>query len=317
MKIIILDKIDNSAIDMFKESFETDVKTGLSEQEIIDIINPYDAVVVRSATKITKKIIDAAPNLKLIGRGGTGVDSIDIKAATEKNIAVMNTPTSNCISVTEYVIGLMIGASRNIIFANNKLKENIWAKKESKGYELKDKTLGIIGFGNIGKEVCKRAIAFDMTVLTYDPFIDNEIVKSFGAKKMEIDEIITNSDYITLHIPLIDATKNLIDSKKLESMKKNAIWINCARGGTVDEDALYTALKNNSIKGAALDVFANEPLKNSKLCELNNIILTPHIAGSTHEAQARCGTDLVKQFLYFFNNEYKNILNLKDIKLGD
>ena len=300
-RILITDPIDEEGIKILKKYFDVDVKTELKEDEIVKIIKNYDALIVRSATKVTKKIIDAS-NLKVIGRAGTGLDNIDVESAKAKGIAVLNSPIGNVVSVAELVFGMMISLSRNLIKANISMKSGKWEKKGLMGNELYGKTLGIIGLGRIGKEVAKIALAFGMHVIAYDPFI-KEVE---NVKLVSLDELLENSDFITIHVPLTDETKNLIGKNEIEKMKKGVKIINTSRGGIVNEDALYDALVSGKIAGAALDVFENEPpfgSNSEKLLELDNVIVTPHIGASTHEAQKKCGIEIAENILKFFGNK--------------
>jgi len=311
MKILITDPIDEEGIKILENEFDVDIKENLTEDEIISIIENYDAMIVRSATKVTAKIIEAGKNLKVIGRAGTGVDNIDIDAATNHNIAVINAPRGNVIAVAELVFGMMITLARNLIKGNNSLKNKQWIKKELKGIELAGKTLGIIGLGRIGREVAKRATAFDMKVIAYDPF-----VKEFpNVEIVEFDELLKRSDFITIHVPLTKETENMISFDEFEKMKSTAILINCARGGVVDEEALYDALINGKISGAGLDVFVNEPPfsgESAKLLELENVMLTPHIGAATKEAQKKCGIEIAQQVRKFLKTgTAENIINFK------
>ncbi len=312
MKILILDKIDDESVAMLKSRFHVDEKHGLPEDEIISVIPDYSAIVVRSATKVTEKIIEAGKALKLIARAGTGVDNIDVAYATKKKIPVMNTPSSNSISVAELTIGLMLDLSRNISHLNSKLKDGNWDK--SKGFEVYGKTLGIIGFGRIGKLVCERSLALGMKVKAYDVYALYKHIEEQGAVTADIDEIMKSCDYITIHLPLTRETKYIINKEKLEMMKKTAFIINTARGGLIDENALHDALKSKKIAGAALDVFETEPLLQSNLFSLDNMIATPHIGASTAEAQKRCGIDLAMQIIDFFSNQaLSNIVNIDQL----
>jgi len=297
LKILIADALDQEGIELLKKYFDVNVKIGLKEDEIVSIIGDYDILIVRSATKVTKKIIDAS-NLKVIGRAGTGIDNIDVDAAKAKGITVLNSPMGNVTAVSELVMEMMLAMARNLVRANNSLKMKKWDKKSLMGSELAEKTLGVVGFGRIGREVAKRALAFGMHVIAYDPY-----AKDTEIKIVSLDELIEKSDYITIHVPLTNETKNLIDKNEIEKMKKGVKIINTSRGGIVNEDALYDALVSGKIAGAALDVFENEPpfgSNSEKLLELDNVIVTPHIGASTHEAQKKCGIEIAENILKFF-----------------
>jgi len=256
-----------------------------------------EILVVRSATKVTADIIEAGTKLKIIGRAGTGLDNIDVKVAEAKGIKVINTPGANSISVAELTIGLMIACSRHIARGTIDLKNGKWTKKELEGHELYKRTVGIIGFGNIGREVAKRLLAFDMNVLAYDPIVKET---DMNVKLVDLDILISNSDYITIHVPLTPETKNLINKDTISKMKDGVIIINAARGGIVDESALYEALLSGKIYAAGLDVFEVEPPTDElrqKLLSLPNVVATPHVGASTFEAQERVGMLLVERLI--------------------
>ncbi|WP_456400246.1 hydroxyacid dehydrogenase [Mesoaciditoga sp.] len=301
-RILINDPLAKEAVDILKNAgFDIDEKE-YSKEELIEKIKEYDGIIVRSATKVTKEIIEAADKLKVIGRAGVGLDNIDLKSAKEKGIKVLNTPTANSISVAELVFAFMISLSRHVVRGTTGLKEGKWEKKALKGVELFEKTLGIIGFGHIGKEVAKRALAFGMKVITYD------VIKNDGGlpvKFVELDELLKNSDYVTVHLPLLESTRHLITAEKFSMMKPTAFFIHAARGGIVDDKALYEALKDGKIAGAALDVFESEPPdeEEMKLLKLPNVIGTPHVGASTVEAQRRVGLEIANKIVDFFREE--------------
>lgn len=260
-------------------------------------VKAFDALIVRSATKVTKEIIENGEKLKVIGRAGIGLDNIDVATAKERGIKVLNTPGASAISVAELTIGLMLAASRHIARGTYGLKRGKWEKKALEGRELYGKTLGIIGFGNIGKEVAKRALSFEMKILAYDVVKDE---KGLPVNFVEFDELLRESDYITLHVPLIDATRHLINAEAFSKMKDGVIIINAARGGVVDEAALYDALISGKVYAAALDVFEVEPPTDElrqKLLALDNVVATPHIGASTAEGQLRVGMEIVKKVI--------------------
>ncbi len=300
-KILVNDPLAREAIEILKDGgLEVDERE-YSKDELPKHIGDYDAIIVRSATKVTKEVIEAGKNLKVIGRAGVGLDNIDLESAKAHGIKVFNTPTANAISVAELVFGFMLSLSRHIVRGTNGLKDGKWEKKALKGVELYDKTLGVIGFGHIGKEVAKRAIAFGMKVLAFD------VVKNDGGLEVEfvtIEELLRKSDYVTVHLPLLEATKHLIDKEKLSLMKPSAFFIHAARGGIVDDMALYNALKEEKIAGAALDVFEKEPPDETelKLLSLPNVIGTPHIGASTAEAQRRVGVEIANKIVEFFKD---------------
>jgi len=291
--IIISDKLSKEGIDILEQAgFKVDCKYDLSPEELKNVIADYEAIVIRSGTKLTSDIIEKADKLKVIGRAGVGVDNVDIEAATKKGIIVMNAPGGNTIATCEQTFALILAAARNVPFAHASLKNKQWQRSKLKGAELYSKVLGIVGFGRIGKEVAKRALAFGMKVLVSDPFVTEEIAQRTGVKLASLQEVFKKGDFITVHTPLTEETKNLISKKEFSMMKPKAFVINCARGGIVDEDALYEALKNKKIAGAALDVFAKEPPFDSKLLELDNLIVTPHLGASTEEAQVNVAIEV-------------------------
>lgn len=314
-KILISDKLAQEGIDILNEAgFTVDCKYKLAPQDLKQIIGEYKAIVIRSETKLTKDIIETANNLKIIGRAGVGVDNVDIEAATKKGIIVMNAPGGNTISTCEQSLALLLSVARNIPFAYDSLKQKKWERNKFKGVELYSKVLGVIGLGRIGKEVVKRALSFGMEVLVFDPFVSSEVSERMGIKLVDLEELIKSSDFITIHTPLTDATKNLISDKQFSMMKPKAIIINCARGGIIDEEALYNALKEKKIAGAALDVFSKEPPLDSKLLELDNLIFTPHLGASTEEAQLNVAVEIahcVKEAL--LGKAIRNAVNYVEI----
>ena len=251
-KVLIADKLSPQAIDVFKQKgVEADVKTGLPPEELKKIVGNYDAIVVRSGTHLTKDIIQAAKRLKVIGRAGVGVDNVDLEAATKQGVIVMNTPEGNTISTCEHTMSLLMALARNIPQAHASLRANEWKRSKFTGAELNGKVLGIIGFGRIGREVAARASAFGMRVLTFDPFIAKESVRQLGVEFVDFEQLLKTSDFITLHVPLTDTTQNLIGAKEFQMMKQGVFVINCARGGLVNEAALYDAIKSGKVRGAA------------------------------------------------------------------
>ncbi|UCE13132.1 MAG: hypothetical protein JSV04_13200 [Candidatus Heimdallarchaeota archaeon] len=295
MKILIADSIAASAVAELEKEFEV-IEHHYSTTELVNEISKYDAIIVRSATKITPEVIEKASLLKVIGRAGIGVDNIDVSAATERGIFVVNSPRASTISVAEMTIAFILALSRKIIQASSRTKKGEWPKKQLMGMELFGKTLGFVGCGRIGAEVVKRAKAFGLKCLVYDPYLPDEAFHKIGAEKVEdLKLILQKSDFITIHALLTDETRGMISKDELDQMKPSAFIINCARGGIIDEDALYDALKENKIAGAALDVFAVEPVKNNKLFELENVYVSPHISASTKEAQERAGQITAEQ----------------------
>lgn len=311
MKVLVADEISKNGVEMLKaEGYAVDVRTGLKEDELVRIIKDYDVLLVRSATKATRKVIEAG-NLKVIGRAGIGVDNIDVDAATERGVLVMNAPSGNVISTAELTIGLMFSLARKIPQADASTKKGEWKRKEMKGTQIQGKTLGIVGLGRVGAEVAKRAAALGMTVVAYDPLVSPEVGTRLHVRLLPLDRLLADADIITIHTPLTAQTKDLIGKAELASMKKGAFLINCARGGVVNEEALYEALVKNRIAGAALDVFDHEPPVNSKLLTLPNIILTPHLGATTTEAQEEVGSEIAEQVIaYLRDNIIRNAVNL-------
>lgn len=314
-KILIADKISDVSYKVFKNNNITaDIKYNLSEDQIVSIISNYDGVVIRSSTKITKKIIEKSKRLKVIARTGVGVDNVDVKSATSNGIVVMNSPQSTSRTTAEHAISLIFSLARKIPFAHFSTINKKWQKEIFKGIELKSKTVGLIGCGNIGSEVAKIAISLQMNVIVYDPYLSSDRIESLDAEKASLDEVLTLSDFVSLHLPLMNNTKNLIDIKKIKLMKKSSYLINAARGGLINENDLYKALQKKIIAGAALDVFENEPLVNSPLHSLDNIILTPHLGASTVEAQTAASIQVSNQISEFLKNgSITNSVNMSSI----
>jgi D-3-phosphoglycerate dehydrogenase len=298
MKILVTDKMADEALNVLKKAGHEITYEEMDHDTLLNVIAEYDALMVRGRTKAVAEIIQKGGqgNLKVIGRAGIGVDNIDVTAATEANIKVVNAPTGATSSVAELTIAHMLMLSRHLSQADTTMKKGEWAKKQLKGNELTGKTLGLIGTGNIGALTGKLAQAFGMNVIGYDPFISTEDMKKHGIIKTEhIETLMAQSDYISLHLPHIPQTHYIVNEAMISKMKPTAFLINCARGGTVDEKALYTALKNKKIAGAGLDVYETEPPKNNPLLTLDNVILTPHIGANTYEGQIRAGTVCAEQ----------------------
>jgi D-3-phosphoglycerate dehydrogenase len=295
-KVLVSDPIDQAGIDILSQVAQVDVKTNLSPEELVGIISEYDALMIRSGTRVTKEIIEAGKQLKIIGRAGVGVDNVDVPAATRQGIVVVNSPEGNTIAAAEHALAMMLSLSRHIPDANQSVKNNEWDRKSFIGAEVYKKTLGIVGLGKIGSHVAKVARAMEMKLLAYDPFISLERADQLGCLLVDLDMLLQQSDYITLHMPKTSETTHLINAQALAKMKPNARIINCARGGIVDEQALYEALKEGRIAGAALDVFESEPLGDSPLRSLGkDLILTPHLGASTAEAQVNVAIDVAEQ----------------------
>ena len=315
-KILIADPIHDAgkACLASQNGLEVFEKTGLDEDGLVAIIKDYDGLIVRSKTKVTARVIEAGHKLKVIGRAGIGTDNIDIPEATKRGIVVFNTPDANATTTAELAIAHMLSLSRHLPQADRSVRDNIWKPAQFVGTELASKTVAVIGFGTIGRLVAERCAGLKMTVLAYDPFVAPEIVSEFGAQAVSLDKALACADYVTLHCPLIDATRGLINANTLAKMKPGARLINCARGGLVVENDLVEALKSQHLSGAALDVFAKEPPVNSPLLALDNVVLTPHLGASTQEAQrvvAEKISTCVSQFL--LTGEAEQAVNLPRI----
>jgi D-3-phosphoglycerate dehydrogenase / 2-oxoglutarate reductase len=300
MKIIICDKTEKEYIEQMRAAGLTvDVRDDITPEQLMTELPNYDGMVVRSRTKVRKDLIDVCPNLKVIVRGGAGLDTIDHEYAKTKGIAVMNTPLANSKSVAELAIGYMLMLARSLYAASATMKAEKWEKKAFTGDEIGGKTLGLIGIGNIGKETAKRAIAMDMTVVAYDPYVKET---EAGIKLVSLDELLAQADYISLHLPKTKESTGMIGAEQFAKMKNGVRIINCARGGIVNEDALYEALTSGKVAGAALDVFNEEPPTDWKLAKLDNVIASPHIGAATKEAQARVGAEVAEKLIAFSKN---------------
>lgn len=315
MKVLISDNISEKCIDILKNAGLTvDVHVGLKSEELKALIGEYHGLVIRSATKVTGEIIESARNLKVIGRAGSGLDNVDKIAATKKGIVVMNTPGGNTITTAEHTIAHIISLARLIPQATASMKAGRWEKKKFMGVELFNKTLGVIGIGNIGSQVAKRMQAFGMNVIAYDPFLSEDKAKTMGVEKVEISELFKRSDFITIHTPLTAETKYLINKKSLKTMKDGVRIINCARGGIINETDLYGALVSGKVAGAALDVFEKEPPENNPLLSLENVICTPHLGASTKEAQENVAVAVAEQIVdYLVHGTIRHAVNFPSI----
>ena len=293
-KILISDFMAEEGIKILKDvkEFEVDIKTDLSPAELKTVIKDYDALLVRSSTKVTKEIIESAEKLKVVGRAGVGLDNVDLEPASKRGIIVMNTPGGNTISTAEHTMSLILSLSRNIPQADASTKKGNWERKKFMGVELYGKTLGVIGLGRVGSEVAKRAASFGMKVIAYDPFLSLDKAKELGVESVELEAIFKRSDYITVHTPMTNETKYIIDKKAIGKMKKGVRIINCARGGIINENALLDGLKSGKVSGAALDVYEKEPPGDSPFFKFENVILTPHLGASTEEAQINVAIDI-------------------------
>jgi D-3-phosphoglycerate dehydrogenase len=300
-KVLVSDPLAKEGVDILKGFCEVDEKADLSEDELVKIIGEYDALIVRSGTQVTARIIDAADKMKYIGRAGVGVDNIDTDAATRKGIIVSNAPEGNTLAATEHTIAMMMALARNIPQATASLKRGEWKRSKFMGNEMNGKVLGVVGFGRIGREVAKRAQALQMTVIAYDPFIPAEVGAGMGVEMMSVAELFTKADVITVHTPLIPSTTHLVNRESIATMKTGVRLINCARGGIIDEAALYEALVSGKVAGAALDVFEVEPPTESPLLKLDSVIVTPHLGASTVEAQKNVAISVANQCIDVLN----------------
>lgn len=318
-KILIADKLSPTAVSVFKDrGLEAVVKVGLSPEELIKEVADYDGIAVRSASKITADVIANAPKLKVVGRAGIGVDNVDVKAATARGIIVMNTPYGNAITTAEHAISLLMALARKIPAADHSTRQGLWEKSKFVGTEIFGKTLGIIGCGNIGAIVASRALGLKMKVIAFDPFLSDERAIDLGVTKVELDQLLKSADFITLHTPLNDKTRNILSREALAKCKKGVRIINCARGGLLDEQALADAIKSGHVSGAALDVFAEEPAKENPLFELDDVICTPHLGASTGEAQENVAVQVAEQMAdYLTTGAITNAINFPSVSAED
>src|SRR3989339_597602 len=299
MKVLAADKIADEGIKLFKDAgIEVDSKTGLPEEELVKIIPEYDALMVRSETRATPKIIEAGKKLKIIGRAGVGVDNIDLPTATKNGVIVVNSPEGNTVAAAEHSFAMLLSMARSIPQAHSKLKKGEWDKKSFKGIEVLNKTLGVVGLGKIGRRVASYAIGMGMNVVVFDPYVTEEYAKSIGVELKTLEDLVKISDFITLHIPKTKETANLINAGMIAKMKKGVRIVNVARGGIINEQDLYDALKSGHVAAAALDVFEKEPTpSDNPLLTLDNIVVTPHLGASTVEAQVNVAVDVVEQII--------------------
>ncbi|QQA42953.1 phosphoglycerate dehydrogenase [Pelagovum pacificum] len=316
-RVLISDKLSDAAVQIFKDrgidvDFQPDL--GKDKDKLLEVIGQYDGLAIRSATKVTEKIIAAADNLKVIGRAGIGVDNVDIPEASRKGIIVMNTPFGNMITTAEHAIAMMFAVARQIPEASASTHAGKWEKSKFMGVELTGKTLGVIGAGNIGGIVCTRGVGLRMKVVAYDPFLSDDRAAELGVEKVELEDLLKRADFITLHVPLTDQTKNILSKENIAKTKKGVRIINCARGGLVDEAALAEALKDGHVAGAAFDVFAEEPAKENPLFNLPNVVCTPHLGAATSEAQENVALQVAEQMSdYLLTGAVQNALNMPSV----
>jgi len=311
MKILISDKMSNKVEDVLKsKSIDYDIKTGLEPNELKSIIDDYDGILIRSATKLTSDILENCSNLKVIGRAGVGVDNVDIEVATKNKILVMNTPLGNLEATAELTVGLMFSLYRHIHLANSSTHEGKWEKSKFMGTELKGKTLGIVGFGNIGQRVAEICNVIGMRILTNSNSASDDVLKSLSAKKVSTEELLSSSDVLSLHTKLNDHTSNMLNKQTIATMKKSSVIINCARGGLINESDLKDALNNDVIAGAAIDVYETEPATENVMFGAKNLLLTPHLGASSKEAQSNVAIDVANQVADFLKeNKIVNNVN--------
>ena len=318
-KILVADKMSPLAAEILAErGLQADVKTGLDARALIDTIPDYDALIVRSATKATAEVIAAAPNLRIIGRAGIGVDNIDVAAATQNGVVVMNTPGGNAITTAEHAIALLFALARQVPAADRSTQDGKWEKARFMGVELTGKVLGVVGCGNIGAIVADRARGLHMRVIAYDPFLSADRAADLGVDKVELAELLARADFITLHVPLTERTRGLIDAEALAACKPGVRIINCARGGLVVEEDLKAAIESGHVAGAALDVFEREPARENALFGLDNLVATPHLGASTSEAQEKVAAQIAEQIAdYLLTGAVTNALNMPSLSAED
>ncbi len=318
-KVLIADKLSPAAVAIFRErGVDADVKTGLTKEELIKIVDQYDGIAIRSATKLTADVLKAAKKLKVVGRAGIGVDNVDIPAATAAGVIVMNTPFGNSITTAEHAISLMLALARELPAANTSTQSGKWEKNRFMGVEITGKVLGLIGAGNIGSIVADRAKGLKMRVIAYDPYLSQERANDLGIEKVELNELLARADFITLHVPLTAETRNILSADAIAKTKKGVRIINCARGGLVDEHALKAALDNGHVAGAALDVFETEPAKENILFGNDKVVATPHLGASTTEAQENVALQVAEQISdYLLTGAITNALNMPSISASE
>lgn len=302
-KILITDGLDSNGIAILKKSADVVEMTGITPEDLIKQVVDFDALIIRGRTKVTAAVFEAAKNLKVVGRAGVGVDNIDLAAAKTHGVTVVNSPMATTTAVAELTMALMLSVVRQIALADSSIKAGRWLKKELEGFELSGKTLGVIGFGRIGASVAKRAAAFDMTILGYDPMVPADEITSRGGNPVTLDELLQQSDLITMHLPLTDETRGMINTDAFSKMKKGIYLICAARGGVIDEAALLEALNSGKVAGAALDVFAAEPPGLTDLVTHPKLVCTPHVGAQTIEAQRRASNDIAEEVLAALNGQ--------------
>ncbi|NLB87731.1 MAG: phosphoglycerate dehydrogenase [Syntrophomonadaceae bacterium] len=311
-RVIVTERIAEEGLELLRKELDVDYRDGISREELLEIIDQYDALIVRSVTKVNEELISKATRLKVVGRAGNGIDNIDVDACTRYGVIVANTPDSNTISAAEQTISLLLSSVRNTAWANNYLKGGTWDRKPFRGVELYGKTVGIVGLGRIGSMVATRLKAFNMRIIAYDPYISDERFERFGVEKIEkLEDLVKQADIITVHTPRNEETMHMIDEKMFAIAKDGVRVVNCARGGIIKEAALLEALKSGKVKSAGLDVFEKEPATDNPLFEFNNVVVTPHLGADTYEAQKRVGENIAEQVIKALNGEIvPNVVNL-------
>ncbi|MEK7281007.1 MAG: phosphoglycerate dehydrogenase [Chloroflexota bacterium] len=302
-KVLVADSMAEEGIALLRPHAQVDVRLGLKPSELIAVIGDYEALIVRSETRVTAEVIEAGKKLVIVARAGVGVDNIDVDTATRKGVVVVNAPTGNTIAAAEHTIALILSLSRHIPQAHSLLREGIWRRADFVGVELRNKTLGLLGLGNVGSAVARRALGLEMKVVAFDPYVSSDFARNLGVQLTPLEEILRISDFLCVHLPLTDATRNFIGVRELAMMKPTARLINTARGGLVDEEALYHALEEGKLAGAAVDVFTTEPATDNILFKSNKVIVTPHIAASTTEAQSGVAIDVAEQVIAVLKGE--------------
>jgi len=316
-RVLVSDSLSDTAVKIFRDrgiDVTFDPKLGKDKERLLAVIGDYDGLAIRSATKVSDKVLAAAPRLKVIGRAGIGVDNVDIPAASRQGVIVMNTPFGNSITTAEHAIALMMAVARQIPEANDSTQAGKWEKNRFMGVELTAKTLGVIGAGNIGSIVCDRALGLKMKVIAYDPFLGEERARKLGVTKVDLDELLARADFITLHVPLTDKTRNILSAEAIARTKPGVRIINCARGGLVDEAALAEAIRSGHVAGAAFDVFSEEPATENPLFGLPNVVCTPHLGAATTEAQENVALQVAEQMSdYLLSGAVQNALNMPSV----
>jgi D-3-phosphoglycerate dehydrogenase len=316
MKILVSDSLHEKGVEFLEEipDFEVEVNTSLTQEELLGIIKNYDALVIRSSTKVTAEVIEAADRLKVVGRAGIGLDNVDIGAASKRGIVVMNTPDGNVITTAEHAVAMLLALSRNIPQAAASMRAHKWEKRRFRGRELFNKTLGVIGIGRIGRIVADRARGMKMNIIAYDPYIPAESIEKMGVEPVSLDGLLARSDCITVHTPITPETRNLINAEFFAKMKRGTLLVNCARGGIVNEKDLYEALQQGIVAGAALDVFEKEPPEDNPLLDLDSVVATPHLGASTDEAQENVAVAVAHQIAdYLRTGTIRNAVNVPSV----